>query len=1115
MKKKSFFRTPFFWSVLVLMALASSVFLWFNFEKANPLVKLKLEMNRDHAMVRAAALAEQHGLGPLDYRQAASFENDTRFQNYTELEGGGLEVFNQVLDSGIYESYQWKVRHFKEKEVNEVTFYFSPDGALYGFTETLSDTLPGNEITADSALIMAKQAMPQWGLDTQAYQLVEKSMERMPGNRLDHAFVFERNDTKVGESFFRISVKISGDQLSAVRPFVKIPEDFDRRYAEMRSNNNLIGTIGQAILFLVYGLLGVGLGIFFLMKQRFILWRKALYWSVGIGLGTGLLYVLNDLPLLWMNYDTSQTAGSFLGQQLMGGFLQTILMGSIVFVSALAGEGLGRYLFGNQLQFWKVWGKDSGASFQVLGQTLGAYLFVPIFLAIDVAYYLFTTYTLGWWNPAGTLTDPNILAQNLPWFGSIAISLQAGFWEELICRAVPLAGVYFLVNKLKSKNWWMLLALLLQTIIFGMLHASYPQSPAFARVFEMVIPFMIFGIIYLRFGLLPVIIAHYAIDVFWISLPLWVAGSEGIWMNRIVILFLLFLPLFIVFYWRIRNKKWNTAPLSVRNRAFQPAPKTLSSSETERSEMLASPDPGVSELKIRWLMLAGALGLLLWAVLSFPLKQQTPEVNTTREVAIEKAGTYLTETYGLSVEEWSVFTSIVEQAGRSHKFVWQEHPSDFMRLQQSFLLPPHWDVRFLKKEGNVEERSEEYWVKIGVDGRMLAYWHKWPEKKPGEALDDAEVLTKAKAALDNFGIQDVGALEVVAVNPARLESRTDWLIEFSDTVNYGLDEGQGRFQVSLAGTEVNGLKQYVFVPEKWEREVKKQESTLRILTLASNLFRYAIIIIGIVIGFINWSRKRFSVKMFFIFTCAFFLLSAIDLANTWNDLLHQYFTGLPFMNFVSMTLIGALIGLLFLSLGVGVLGGFSCEMSRHDARPERPLLKAILLGLLWTGLQAVLQKISPQTAPSWAWLSPLNASFPWLALLTAPWIRFVFNPAFVMVLFYLADRFAKKKQSYKIPAITFIFIAGFVASGGNASLINAWLFSGLWGGIIFTLFYYLIRRHLSWIPVIFVVPLLFEQVLHLSEGQFGGMYLGSMLAILLLILATFGWYRGTMRCNQQ
>ena len=136
-----------------------------------------------------------------------------------------------------------------------------------------------------------------------------------------------------------------------------------------------------------------------------------------------------------------------------------------------------------------------------------------IFLAIDVLFYVITK-KFGWWSPAGELSDPNILANYMPWFNSIAISLQAGFWEEALCRAIPLAGIVLLTRKSKYRNFWIILVLIVQTLIFGSAHANYPQQPSYARVLEMVIPFIIFGLIYLGYGLIPIIIAHFAIDVF-------------------------------------------------------------------------------------------------------------------------------------------------------------------------------------------------------------------------------------------------------------------------------------------------------------------------------------------------------------------------------------------------------------------------------------------------------------------------------------------------------------------------------------------------------------------------------------------------------------------------
>lgn len=1114
MKKSVFFRSPYFWIGLLVIAIASTAFLYFNFEKANPLVNITVEMNRDEALQKAATLAEENQLGPVDFKQAASFRNDTHFQNYTELEGGGLEVFNDIIQKDTYQSYQWKVRQFKEKEVNEVTFSFTPKGELYSFTEKIAEDLPGEALPVDSALQIATAGAKKWQIDLSNYDLVEKSMEQKPGGRIDHEFVYERSDVKVNESKFRIAIQVSGDKVTSIRHFVKIPDDFDRRYAEMRSANDVIATIGQSILFLLYGLIGVGVGIFFLLKRRFILWRQALWWSIAIGLGAGLLDVLNMMPLLWFNYDTSEAAGSFMGQELLYGLLNSLLMGGIVFISALAGEGYTRFLFKEKIQFWKVWGKDAGGSVQVLGQTAGAYLFVPVFLAIDVAYYLLTTKYLGWWNPAGTLSDPDILAQNLPWFGSIATSLQAGFWEEIICRAVPLAGVYLLVRNLKTKNLWMILTLLAQTIIFGSLHANYPQSPSYARVLEMVVPFLIFGLIYLRFGLLPVIIAHYAIDVFWISLPLWVADSPGIWLNRITILILLFVPLWIVLYWRFKNKKWVEVPDSALNSAFQPELKDKTiDKEIEPVENETRVSSVSKLLTLKWLVPAAVVGLVLWAAFTFPIKNQLPKVEVNRAQAVEMAEKVLADQFNFNPDGWTVLTSMKYQPSMAHKFIWREFESDYSNVQNSFLNTPNWSIRFVKIDAPVEERADEYIVTIGIDRRVLAYKHIWPEKREGATLTETEALDLAKSGLNAFGVNDIESLKMVNITPSKFENRTDWNIEFSDTVNYTLSKGQGRYQVSIAGNEINGMKKYVFVPEIWEREYDKQNSTLHVYTLISNLFLYAIIIFGIVLGFINWSRKRFSIRMFWIFGLGYIVLSTLGAINSWNDVLARYFTGLPFSNFITMTLIGALIGFIFLGMGVGVIGGFSCEIAKRDAQSDRQVLKALLFGVLLAGVQTMVMSWMPQLEPKWFPLGNMNEKLSILGIIIDQMQHFVFKPAFPMILIYLINLFTKNFVKRKALGITFIFVAGFVASGGNANSVWSWMVIGAGSGLIFTALFLLLKKYLSWMPLVFVVPVILQQITYVWINPHTGVVPGAILTIVVWGSAAFLWHYGIRKCN--
>ena len=105
----------------------------------------------------------------------------------------------------------------------------------------------------------------------------------------------------------------------------------------------------------------------------------------------------------------------------------------------MAAEGLSRRAFPHHPQLWHLWSREAGGTVEVAGRTAGGYLFVPLELALIAAFYYATNRWLGWWQPSEALTDPNILSSLVPALTPIAISLQAGFMEECVFRAVPLA----------------------------------------------------------------------------------------------------------------------------------------------------------------------------------------------------------------------------------------------------------------------------------------------------------------------------------------------------------------------------------------------------------------------------------------------------------------------------------------------------------------------------------------------------------------------------------------------------------------------------------------------------------------------------------------------------
>ena len=99
-----------------------------------------------------------------------------------------------------------------------------------------------------------------------------------------------------------------------------------------------------------------------------------------------------------------------------------------------------------------------------------------MFFAYDVILYLVATRAFGWWTPAEALLHPDVLASYVPWLSAIANSLQAGFWEECLFRAVPLAGAALIGDRFGKRGLFLAIAFVVQAIIFGAGHAPYPTS---------------------------------------------------------------------------------------------------------------------------------------------------------------------------------------------------------------------------------------------------------------------------------------------------------------------------------------------------------------------------------------------------------------------------------------------------------------------------------------------------------------------------------------------------------------------------------------------------------------------------------------------------------------
>ena len=218
------------------------------------------------------------------------------------------------------------------------------------------------------------------------FEPIETSEEVMPSERIDHTFVYQRTKEQIGDGFFRLKLMVSGDKVTELKHFIKVPETFSRRLEEMRSANNTLATSASIAMFLLYGFGGIILGLFFMMRKRWVVWKQAVYWGFFVA-AFGALGEINFWPLMWMSYPTALSEQSFFLQNIWFMVANTFAMTVIYSLSFMAAETLTRRAFPQQINLWQIWSRGATSSIQVLGRTIGGYLMIGFDLAFVISFY--------------------------------------------------------------------------------------------------------------------------------------------------------------------------------------------------------------------------------------------------------------------------------------------------------------------------------------------------------------------------------------------------------------------------------------------------------------------------------------------------------------------------------------------------------------------------------------------------------------------------------------------------------------------------------------------------------------------------------------------------------
>lgn len=1123
-------RRPGPWILFGLLGVAGVVVAIRFFPAAFPIVTLDLAMDREAAVARADTLARQYGWDPADARTAATFgQTDPEVQSYVELEAGGRDAFAGLAERGIHQPYVWTVRRFQEGAIEESQVRFTPAGEPYGFRLRLSEDDPGSGNLAEAeARAVADGTAAEWGVDLAPFELLESSQETQPGGRVDHTFVFERMDATVEEGRFRLRIRIAGERASELAHFVFVPEAFSQRYGDMRSRNDAIAFASQSVFVVLFLLVGGVGGTAFLMRKRLIVWRPALVWgavtAVLLGLG-----IVNTLPLSWMGYDPAVSVRTFLAQQLVLAGATAALGAPLLAFIYLAGESLGRRAFPGHLQQWRFWSPQVAASMPALGRTAGAYLLLGTQLGYVVLFYLATSRLEGWWSPAEAVIQPDLLATAQPWLVAVSTSLFAAFWEESAFRAIPIACAALLAARYGRKSLWIWGAVVLQAVVFAAGHANYPQQPAYARVVELTVPALLWGVVYLYFGLVPTILSHFTYNLSLLSIPLFASSAPGILLDRVVVVAAGLAPLLVVVGARLKVGARAKAPEWAYNRAWKPPaveepdadaePGAEAGAESPASEASSAARGFLSRRKLVYAL--GVIGVSAWGAGAFSDAGGAPRLTATRSEAIAVALDTL-ERRGHAVESWRSLAWVDGGRGNDHRYVFEEAgPEVYESLLGTYLRRPQWTVRFLDFQADPEERVEELRVHVDEAGEPLRLRHILPEARPGAHPDEETARAAALGAVQaRFGMGPESIEEVGAVQAA-LPERTDWRFTFEDRAVLSEVAGEARLTVLLAGDEVVDADRFVNVPEEWELARADGEALRNLVNLCALL----VLVLGFagacILSAVTWARHGLDARLFVRATLLAAVVLGLGQANSWPATEAVFSPAQPWGLQAGIAAFGGFLVLLFGSAAVGLGAALAHRWLgvARDGQAEGPATRALALavGAALLGVVA-LREWAAGGLPGWPDIAGANSFVPTLAGPLGATNRLLFGTTGLLLMSGLTLRSGDRPRS-RVALWVLVLAAGILSVPGPLEeSILTWVPAALLSGAVFFALARLGAAAPALVPGFVGTLICADFLVQVATGPYPGARLGGVLGVMAVGALAVGWMRemqGTAPVSRQ
>ena len=504
------------WLIFFVVAFLSVlVWTYFTYPQLH-FVDLSVDRSRARKIARDY-LRETLKVNPDRYTHAIVFVQDTGADRFLQkaLEFSGEMEFLKKHD---FELFFWKNRFFRENEKEEYTITLSAaTGEVTDFSHTIEETAARRFIDeAEAKKKVIAFLKERFGFNPDLY-IPEKSASHKFDNRTNYAFTWIKDippltwspEPDSGHGKLLIGATVSGDEiLRFYKNGLRIPDEYNRYLARQR---NVGANLGVMFRILFFALLTCA--VFFVIVRRNSLVMqtvKKFYIALTFVLFTlHLLAHLNHFDGILMNYRTTIPFSSYFWQYLMTLIMDIFIVVIGLLMPALAGEALRHETLPDNPQGGFLhYRRSTFLSRGMFRAVLLGYLVALMMFGLQSLAFAFGQKFLGVWVQYTWMS--HLPESYFPFLTALTIGLSAGIAEEVTFRmfSISLGRKFF-------KN--IVVLVLIASVIWGYGHSSYPVFPMWFRGLEVSLLGILLAWIYLKYGIVPVIVAHYLFDVFWVS----------------------------------------------------------------------------------------------------------------------------------------------------------------------------------------------------------------------------------------------------------------------------------------------------------------------------------------------------------------------------------------------------------------------------------------------------------------------------------------------------------------------------------------------------------------------------------------------------------------------